>query len=53
MIKKSLIVLAVAAKAAVLALAVGAAMFSTDEGDTAFCCYPPPCEDLDCTDEES
>ncbi len=51
MLKKSLIVLTVAAKAAVLALAVGAAFVGTDDNGPALCCFPNGCWEDDC--EES
>lgn len=48
MLKKSLIVLTVAAKAAVLMLAVGAAFIGTDDAGPALCCYPDACWDEEC-----
>ena len=53
MLKKTVVVLAVAAKAAILALAVGTALVDSEKSDTAFCCMPPPCPDWDCSDEDS
>lgn len=46
--KRTLILAAVAIKAAVLTLAMGYALSpSSDEGDVALCCYHPGCTEGD------
>ena len=55
MLKKSLIVLAVTAKAALLAMAVATPLMNPEatSDDANLCCYPPPCYpgDPTCDDE--
>lgn len=52
MLKKSLVILAVSAKAAVLALALGVSMAGVDADDAQLCCLPPPCPPEGCDEGE-